>query len=160
MEKKLQKKLSAKKTPQSLSRQNSLQGSHAVARNLPPRPKRCNGARHRIIESAAVTPRNLPFLDPRSQFKSSTFRDMLAFSTCWNNSRHTDGKAMVDEILELGFEHPRAFPRHDRRQASWDFRQAFAAKGCSPVHRRAQLLPLAHRGHDRCARTLSSFRIR
>lgn len=29
---------------------------------------------------------------------------MLAFSTCWNNSRHTDGEAMIDEILELGFD--------------------------------------------------------
>lgn len=28
---------------------------------------------------------------------------MPAFSTCWNNSRHHDGEAMVDEILELGF---------------------------------------------------------
>ncbi len=28
---------------------------------------------------------------------------MLAFSTCWNNSRHSDGEQMVDEILELGF---------------------------------------------------------
>lgn len=28
---------------------------------------------------------------------------MLAFSTCWNNSRHTDGEAMIEEILELGF---------------------------------------------------------
>ncbi|MGC6464290.1 MAG: sugar phosphate isomerase/epimerase family protein [Akkermansiaceae bacterium] len=28
---------------------------------------------------------------------------MLAFSTCWNNSRHTDGEEMIDEILELGF---------------------------------------------------------
>ncbi|MEM9081521.1 MAG: TIM barrel protein [Verrucomicrobiota bacterium] len=30
---------------------------------------------------------------------------MLAFSTCWNNSRHTDGEEMIDEILELGFDH-------------------------------------------------------
>ncbi len=30
---------------------------------------------------------------------------MLAFSTCWNNSRHNDGEEMVDEILELGFDH-------------------------------------------------------
>jgi sugar phosphate isomerase/epimerase len=30
---------------------------------------------------------------------------MLAFSTCWNNSRHTDGEAMIDEILDLGFSH-------------------------------------------------------
>lgn len=27
---------------------------------------------------------------------------MLSFSTCWNSSRHTDGEAMVDEILSLG----------------------------------------------------------
>jgi sugar phosphate isomerase/epimerase len=30
---------------------------------------------------------------------------MLAFSTCWNNSRHTDGEAMISEIVELGFTH-------------------------------------------------------
>ncbi|MCU0779615.1 MAG: sugar phosphate isomerase/epimerase [Akkermansiaceae bacterium] len=30
---------------------------------------------------------------------------MLAFSTCWNNSRHIDGEAMIAEILELGFRH-------------------------------------------------------
>ena len=30
---------------------------------------------------------------------------MLAFSTCWNNGRHTDGEAMIDEILGLGFSH-------------------------------------------------------
>ncbi len=28
---------------------------------------------------------------------------MLAFSTCWNNSRHIDGESMIDEIIELGF---------------------------------------------------------
>lgn len=28
---------------------------------------------------------------------------MLAFSTCWNNSRHTDGEAMIEEIIDLGF---------------------------------------------------------
>lgn len=27
---------------------------------------------------------------------------MLAFSTCWNNSRHTDGESMIEEILDLG----------------------------------------------------------
>ncbi|MFP6881682.1 MAG: TIM barrel protein, partial [Roseibacillus sp.] len=27
---------------------------------------------------------------------------MLSFSTCWNNSRHTDGEAMIEEILGLG----------------------------------------------------------
>jgi sugar phosphate isomerase/epimerase len=30
---------------------------------------------------------------------------MLAFSTCWNSARHTDGAAMLREIRELGFEH-------------------------------------------------------
>jgi len=29
---------------------------------------------------------------------------MLSFSTCWNNSRHTDGEAMIDEILALGID--------------------------------------------------------
>jgi sugar phosphate isomerase/epimerase len=28
---------------------------------------------------------------------------MLAFSTCWNNHRHTDGEAMIEEIVDLGF---------------------------------------------------------
>ena len=29
---------------------------------------------------------------------------MLSFSTCWNSSRHSDGGAMVDEILSMGFD--------------------------------------------------------
>lgn len=29
---------------------------------------------------------------------------MLAFSTCWNNSRHTCGEAMIEEIVGMGFE--------------------------------------------------------
>jgi sugar phosphate isomerase/epimerase len=29
---------------------------------------------------------------------------MLSFSTCWNSARHTDGGAMIQEILDLGFE--------------------------------------------------------
>ncbi len=28
---------------------------------------------------------------------------MLSFSTCWNNSRHSEGDELIDEILELGF---------------------------------------------------------
>jgi sugar phosphate isomerase/epimerase len=28
---------------------------------------------------------------------------MLAFSSCWNNSRHTDGETMIEEIVDLGF---------------------------------------------------------
>jgi sugar phosphate isomerase/epimerase len=30
---------------------------------------------------------------------------MFAFSTCWNSQRHTDGRAMLHEIRELGFEY-------------------------------------------------------
>jgi sugar phosphate isomerase/epimerase len=30
---------------------------------------------------------------------------MFAFSTCWNSHRHTDGRAMLNEIRELGFEY-------------------------------------------------------
>ncbi|MCX6966459.1 MAG: TIM barrel protein [Verrucomicrobia bacterium] len=29
---------------------------------------------------------------------------MLSISTCWNSSRHTDGAAMLEELLEFGFE--------------------------------------------------------
>lgn len=28
---------------------------------------------------------------------------MLSFSTCWNSHRHTEGEALVNEILEMGF---------------------------------------------------------
>ncbi len=30
---------------------------------------------------------------------------MYSFSTCWNSARHTDGRAMLHEIRELGFEY-------------------------------------------------------
>jgi sugar phosphate isomerase/epimerase len=30
---------------------------------------------------------------------------MLAFSTCWNSSRHSDGETMIEEIVDLGFTH-------------------------------------------------------
>ena len=30
---------------------------------------------------------------------------MLAFSSCWNNSRHVDGETMIEEIVDLGFSH-------------------------------------------------------
>ena len=29
---------------------------------------------------------------------------MISFSTCWNSGRHTDGAAMLQEILDLGFD--------------------------------------------------------
>ena len=29
---------------------------------------------------------------------------MIAFSTCWNSQKHSDGLAMVEEIVELGFD--------------------------------------------------------
>src|SRR5258705_13350331 len=30
---------------------------------------------------------------------------MYSFSTCWNSHRHTDGRAMLQEIRALGFEY-------------------------------------------------------
>src|SRR5687768_10610745 len=30
---------------------------------------------------------------------------MYSLSTCWNSHRHTDGRAMLQEIRELGFEY-------------------------------------------------------
>ena len=30
---------------------------------------------------------------------------MLAFSTCWNTGTHDDGEGIINEILELGFDH-------------------------------------------------------
>src|SRR5437867_7754962 len=30
---------------------------------------------------------------------------MYSFSTCWNSHRHTDGRSMLAEIRDLGFEH-------------------------------------------------------
>src|SRR5471032_1947022 len=30
---------------------------------------------------------------------------MYSFSTCWNSNRHTDGRAMLREIRELGFDY-------------------------------------------------------
>src|SRR5215470_14668884 len=30
---------------------------------------------------------------------------MYSFSSCWNSSRHTDGRAMLREIRDLGFEY-------------------------------------------------------
>ncbi|HET7625776.1 MAG TPA: sugar phosphate isomerase/epimerase, partial [Verrucomicrobiae bacterium] len=30
---------------------------------------------------------------------------MYSFSTCWNSHRHTDGRAMLREIRELGFDY-------------------------------------------------------
>src|SRR4051812_16910687 len=40
---------------------------------------------------------------PRSTSRSEEFQ-MLSCSTCWNSSRHQDGEAMLQEILDLGFE--------------------------------------------------------
>ena len=30
---------------------------------------------------------------------------MYSFSTCWNSHRHTDGREMLEEIRDLGFEY-------------------------------------------------------
>ena len=36
---------------------------------------------------------------------SGYFFEMYSFSTCWNSHRHTDGRAMLEEIRDLGFEY-------------------------------------------------------
>ena len=33
------------------------------------------------------------------------FLEMYSFSTCWNSHRHTDGRAMLEEIRDLGLEY-------------------------------------------------------
>lgn len=60
---------------------------------------------------------------------------MLAFSTCWNNSRHSDGEAMIDEIREIGFHNIEL--SHGMTVAKLPgIRRAFAGGGfvCSGVH--------------------------
>jgi sugar phosphate isomerase/epimerase len=42
----------------------------------------------------------------------------LAFSTCWNSSRHTRGEEMLNEILELGFDQVEL--SHGVRQSLWE----------------------------------------
>ncbi|HEX5790074.1 MAG TPA: TIM barrel protein [Luteolibacter sp.] len=42
---------------------------------------------------------------PRDHARMAGPPTMLAFSTCWNNARHTDGEAMIEEIVDLGFDH-------------------------------------------------------
>ena len=37
--------------------------------------------------------------------RSSGLSFMYSFSTCWNSHRHTDGRLMLREIRELGFDH-------------------------------------------------------
>jgi sugar phosphate isomerase/epimerase len=60
---------------------------------------------------------------------------VLAFSSCWNNSRHTDGEAMIQEILDLGF--PNIELSHGMTVAKIPgIRKAFEAGmfTCSGVH--------------------------
>ena len=40
---------------------------------------------------------------PSLQYPNTPFGFMYSFSTCWNSHRHTDGRAMLREIRELGF---------------------------------------------------------
>src|SRR5690606_25853276 len=41
---------------------------------------------------------------PRAGAPDFRLPQMLSCSTCWNSSRHTDGEAMLQEILDLGFD--------------------------------------------------------
>ena len=40
---------------------------------------------------------------PSLQYPNTPFGSMYSFSTCWNSHRHTDGRAMLREIRDLGF---------------------------------------------------------
>ena len=37
--------------------------------------------------------------------RDTPFGFMYSFSTCWNSHRHTDGRAMLREIRDLGFQY-------------------------------------------------------
>ena len=52
---------------------------------------------------------------------------MLSISTCWNSSRHTDGAAMLEELLEFGFD--RVELGHGIRLSLMQGIQAMAEKG-------------------------------
>jgi sugar phosphate isomerase/epimerase len=45
------------------------------------------------------------FLFTRSREPSPLEPKMYSFSTCWNSGRHTDGRVMLREIRDLGFDH-------------------------------------------------------
>ena len=49
----------------------------------------------------------------------------LAFSTCWNSSRHTRGDEMLNEIFALGFD--RVELGHGIRQSLWEGIEQFLA---------------------------------
>ena len=38
-------------------------------------------------------------------YSNTPIRTMYSFSTCWNSHRHTDGRAMLREIRDPGFEY-------------------------------------------------------
>jgi sugar phosphate isomerase/epimerase len=50
---------------------------------------------------------------------------MLAFSTCWNSSRHIRGEEMLREIFALGFDHVEL--SHGIRQSLWEGIEQFLA---------------------------------
>jgi len=43
--------------------------------------------------------------NPGRQSQDPRRQTMYSFSTCWNSSRHTDGRAMLREIRDLGFDY-------------------------------------------------------
>jgi len=40
----------------------------------------------------------------KRRLRSLQLFDVIAFSTCWNSGRHTDGAEMLREIVDLGFD--------------------------------------------------------
>ena len=74
---------------------------------------------------------------------------MLSISTCWNSGRHTDGEAMLQELLDLGFE--RVELGHGIRLSLMEGVQKMFARRQSAVFFAAQFLPAADRDHARLA---------
>ena len=74
---------------------------------------------------------------------------MLSFSSCWNNSRHSEGDEMIDEIVSLGFEDIEL--SHGMTISKLPGIQKGIPTGKVSLLGSAQLLPLTCRGHDRRA---------
>ena len=72
----------------------------------------------------------------------------IALTTRWNNSRHVDGRAMVDEILEMGFNHLEL--GYDTRIDLVEGIRARIDEGAVKVNSVHNFCPVpigAHRGH-------------
>ena len=80
---------------------------------------------------------------------------MLSCSTCWNCTRHTKGDAMIQEILDLGFE--RVELGHGIRLSLMEGIQRYYEAGKVHFSDTPQFLSVAGRYHEAGARLLPVF---